>query len=137
MTTLLATLLSAVLTSSAPAAAAPVSVASGDWTNIPLVRQAGALRPSGDTMDLIEKAAFGECAKPGLSRRRAEVSIPFLIRFTPAGQVEQVVIHNIDCPAIEQAAGGAIFQLATDGEYKPTGENLERWYRGTLSISMR
>jgi hypothetical protein len=137
MKTLLVPLLSIALAFPAALAAAPVSVAGGDWSNIPLVHQTQKLRISADTIDRIEQAAFGECAKPGQSKRRADVTVPFLIRFTPTGEVEQVVVHRVDCPAIEQVAGGAVYQLAADGEYKPTGENAERWYRGVLSISLR
>jgi hypothetical protein len=137
MMTLLISLLSTTLALPAATATAPVSVAGGDWSNIPYARQTNKLRPSTDTMDQIEAALFGECAKPGQSKTRAEINIPFLIRFTPEGGVQQVVVHRIDCPAIERVAGGTIYRLATDGEYKPTGENPEGWYRGALNISMR
>ena len=108
MLTLLVPLLSTALASPAATTTAPVSVAGGDWSNIPYVFQTETMRPSRDTIDRIEAAAFGECAKPGQSKRRAEVNVPFLIRFSPTGAVEQVVVHRIDCPAIEQVAGGAV-----------------------------
>lgn len=123
---------------SAPVAAtgSQVSTADGDWSNIPLVRDRGSLRFAPDTFDAIEAAAVGECAKPGQSKRNVNVAVPFLIRFTPQGGVGQVVVKNISCPAIEQAVGGAILQMAKDGAYVPTGENQEHWYRGEINITM-
>ena len=124
--------------SSIPALAnSPVSVASGDWSNIPFIRQSGSLRLSDAVIDKIETAAIGECALPGQSERHVRLTIPFMVQFTPAGAVQQVVVKRLNCPAIEQAAGGALLQLAKDGEYRPTGENSEGWYRGELSITSR
>ena len=124
--------------SSIPAFAnSPVSVAGGDWSNIPLLRQAGSLRLSDAVIDKIETAAIGECALPGQTERHVRLTIPFMIQFSQAGAVQQVVVKRLNCPAIEQAAGGAVLQLAKDGEYQPTGENSEGWYRGEIHISSR
>lgn len=122
------------LSSQASLASSQVSVASGDWSNIPLVRNQGTLRISTEAVEQIEAAAFGECAKPGQSDRHLKLTIPFLIRFSPQGSVEQVVVRRMNCPRIEQVAGGAVLQIARDGGYRPTGENLEHWYRGEINI---
>ena len=127
--------LSALL--AAPALSSPVSVAGGDWSNIPLARTAGLNRVSTDVIDRIEAAAIGECRLPGQSKRHVKLSIPFIIQFSPSGDVEQVVVQRLNCPAIEQAAGGAILTLAQKGEYRPTGENLEHWYRGQINFESR
>ena len=121
----------------APAQGSPVSVAGGDWSNSPAARTAGLHRVSTDVIEQIEAAAVGECKLPGQSKRHVRLSIPFLIQFSPSGAVEQVVVQRLNCPAIEQAAGGAILTLAQKGEYKPTGENLEHWYRGEFSLVSR
>ena len=127
--------LSALL--AAPAQTAPVSVAGGDWSNIPMARTAGVHRVSTDVIEQIEAAALGECQIPGQSKRRVKLSVPFIIQFSPSGAVEQVVVQRLNCPAIEQAAGGAILTLAQKGEYQPTGENLERWYRSEIAFESR
>ncbi len=121
----------------ASANASPVSVAGGDWSNIPLAKTAGLHRVSTDVIERIEAAAIGECQLPGQSKRKVELNIPFIILFSPTGAVEQVVVKRLNCPTIEQAAGGAILTMAQKGEYQPTGENLERWYRGEISFVSR
>jgi len=126
----------AVVTGDVSAAGSQVSVAGGDWSNIPLVKRSSNLRISDDLISKIETAAFGECSKPGQSKSRLDMNIPFLVRFTPDGRVEEVVVRRLDCPTIEQAAGGAVLQLARAGEYRPTGENLAGWYRGEITISV-
>jgi hypothetical protein len=124
--------------SSIPALAnSPVSVAGGDWSNIPFIRQSGSLRLSDAVIDKIETAAVGECHLPGQSEKRVRLTIPFMVQFSPDGAVQQVIVKQLNCPAIEQAAGGALLQLARQGEYRPTGENTEGWYRGEISISSR
>jgi len=102
-----------------------------------LARTAGVHRVSNDVIEQIETAAVDVCQLPGQSKRHVELSIPFLIQFSPSGEVAQVVVHRLNCPAIEQAAGGAILTLAQKGEYRPTGENIEHWYRGEFSFVSR
>ena len=125
----------AALSSSAAFTATPVSVAGGDWSNIPYVQQKGLLRVSTDVIEQIEQAAIGECAIAGQSKRHVDLTIPFMIKFSPAGAVEQVVVRRVDCPTIEQAVGSAVLTMAKGGEYQPTGENREGWYRGDISFN--
>lgn len=121
----------------APAYSTPVSVAGGDWSNIPLARTAGTHRVATEVIEQIEAAAIGECQLPGQSKRQVKLTIPFIIQFSPSGEVQQVVVQRLNCPTIEQAAGGAILTMAQLGEYRPTGENLEHWYRGEISFESR
>ena len=129
-------MLLAALSGEVPATNSQVSVAGGDWSNIPLVKRSSNLRISDDLITKIETAAFGECAKPGQSKKRLNMNIPFLVQFLPDGGVEHVVVKRLDCPTIEQAAGGAVLQMARAGEYRPTGENTAGWYRGEITISL-
>ena len=112
-------------------------MAGGDWSNIPVARAAGLHRVSSDVIAQIEAAAVDECKLPGQSKSYVKLSIPFLIQFSPSGEVEQVVVHRLNCPGVEQAVGGAILTLAEKGEYRPTGENLEHWYRGEFRFVSR
>jgi len=127
----------AALSASASGAAIPVSVAGGDWSNIPRVHQAGKMRVSTRVIERIEQAAIGECALAGQSKRHVELTLPFMVRFSPAGAVEQIVVRRLDCPAIEHAVGGAVLTMANGGEYRPTGENVAGWYRGDISFTSR
>ena len=127
----------AAISTSAALAAIPVSVAGGDWSNIPRVQQKGLMRVSTDSIEQIHAAAIGECALPGQSKRYVDLTIPFMIKFSPTGQLQQVVVKRLNCPTIEQVAGRAVLTMAEGGEYRPTGENLEGWYLGEISFVSR
>ncbi|QDP18804.1 hypothetical protein [Sphingomonas xanthus] len=125
-------------TSASMALASPqVSTAGGDWSNIPLIKTQGSLRISTEAIDQIEAAAAGPCARSGLSKKHVELTMPFLVKFSSQGAVERVVVREMQCAAIEQVIGGAVLQLAKAGEYRPTGENIEGWYRGEIALSLQ
>ena len=115
-----------------------VQVGQGDWSSVPAIHARGQIR-LGDTMlaRLHELGAQQVCNVPGLSRRLVDLTVPFVIRFTPQGDVEQIVVRNTGCPQLESIVGGAVLQMARAGEYRPTGENQERWYRSELSFVSR
>lgn len=118
-------------------AAEPVSVASGDWSDIPAIGKRGGSVVHNAVAVQIADALAGECLAPGARKDRLAVRIPFLVEFTPTGQVKQVVVQNINCPRAEAALGGAVLQLAKQGEYRPTGENQVGWYRGDFELTQR
>ena len=126
--------LSALIAAASPAI--PVSVASGDWSNIPYAQQRGSLRVSTRTIEKFEAALMGEC-NAAAANGRLELTVPFLIRFGRDGSVQQVVVRRLDCPSAESLVGGAILQMARSGEFRPTGENLTGWYRGQFSLDSR
>ena len=130
-------LIATAISAPATATSTQVSTAGGDWSNIPLVKNSGSHRISPDAVSQMEAAAEGECAQPGRSTKLVKINVPFLIQFSADGAVEHVVVKNINCPAIEKVAGGAVLQLAKEGAYQPTGENVENWYRGELNITSR
>ena len=115
-----------------------VQVGQGDWSSVPAIQARGQLR-LGDTMlaRLHDLGAQQVCNVRGLSRRLVDLTVPFVIRFTPQGEVEQIVVRNTGCPQLESIVAGAVLQMARAGEYRPTGENLERWYRSELSFVSR
>ena len=118
-----------------PLGAQQVSVATGDWSNIPVVQSRGAYRISPRAVDDIAAGASNhQCPAIG-NERHLSMSVPFLVEFTAAGAVNQVVVRNLGCPKVESALGGAILQLAKSGEYKPTGVNIVGWYRGQFELS--
>jgi len=127
----------AALAGSAALAATPISVAGGDWSDIPRIEQAGKLRISDSSIEQMEAAAIGECKLRGQTERHVDLTIPFLVRFSQAGELQQVVVRRMNCPTIERVAGSALLTMAQGGEYRPTGENLEGWYRGEISFVSR
>lgn len=120
-----------------PAAAQQVSVASGDWSNIPEIEQRGMSRISVRAVDAITKAVeAGGC--PAAARPKGvALSIPFLVEFAPSGEVRHIVLQNMSCPEVESLVGGALLQLAKEREYRATGENALGWYRGQFALEVR
>jgi hypothetical protein len=126
--------LAAVLAAS-PLAAEQVSVAEGDWSAIPMVYSRGDLRMSDRSLNqLTEAVALNKCTSVG-TEKHMSLSVPFLLEFSPRGEVQQVVVRRIDCPAVEVVLGGALLQLAKSGEYQPTGQNQAGWYRGVFEFT--
>jgi len=114
-----------------------VSVASGDWSNIPPVGQFGDLLISDQFADKLTSAvATNNCASAG-TPKHVNVAVPFLVQFTPQGQLERVVVHRIDCPAVETIVGSVVVNMTKAGNYRPTGKNLEGWYLGQFEFESR
>lgn len=127
-----------LLAASATAGAQSVEVASGNWSNIPVAVARGQMRMTGEMMERMHQlAAQSSCEVRGFTRTNIEMTVPFLIRFTPDGTVERVVVRRLGCPQLESMLGSIVLQLAQAGEYRPTGENEERWYRSELSFVSR
>jgi hypothetical protein len=114
-----------------------VSVASGDWGNIPAIAQVGDLQISDQFANqLISAVAANNCASAG-TPKHVNVAVPFLVQFTPQGQLERVVVHRIDCPAVEMIVGSVVLNMAKAGNYRPTGKNIEGWYLGRFEFESR
>jgi hypothetical protein len=130
-------IMAALLFGAAPAAAQSVEVAEGDWSQIPEIERAGDQRMSGDAFGqaarLLERGGACEQSKS----RKIDMTVPFIMEFSPEGSVKRIIIRRLGCPQLEALMGGVVKQLALAGEYKPTGENLANWYRSEISFSIR
>ncbi|HEY0111614.1 MAG TPA: hypothetical protein VGB59_00525 [Allosphingosinicella sp.] len=112
-----------------------VEVGTGDWSSVPYARETGKLMAGAETVGRIEAALErGRCSLPGLSRRRLDLSVPFLLHFQGNGELTRVVVRKLQCPEAESVIASAVLELAKSGEYRPTGENQTGWYRGELSF---
>jgi hypothetical protein len=119
------------------AADANVSVASGDWSDVPALMQTGDLQISDKFADQLASAVgTNGCATAG-TPKHVNVSMPFLIQYTPQGGVQRVVVHRINCPAVETIVGSVVLRMAQHGDYRPTGYNREGWYRGQFEFESR
>ena len=128
----------AALMMAAAPLAAQVSVAGGNWDNIPAIDAKGEYQISTDTMERLATLAEEKvCDVPGFKRNRINLTVPFLIQFDAQKTVQRVVIARLGCTQLEQLLGGAALQLTREGEYAPTGENQTGWYRSELSLSLR
>lgn len=119
-----------------PIAAQQVSVAGGDWNNIPLVISRGQVAAAPRVIDDIATAAVSNrCTNVARDARHVNLSVPFLIEFAGNRDVQQIVVQSIGCPKVEALVGGTLWQMAKEGEYRPTGENQVGWYRGQFEVS--
>ena len=129
-----AAIIALALASTAATPTVPVSVASGDWSNIPYAQQRGLKRVSTSSIEKLELALTKDCKNAIGAARQLELKVPFLIRFGADGSVQEVVLQRLNCPSAEAVLGGAVLQLARSGEYQPTGEYVTGWYRGDFSL---
>ena len=130
-------LLALALAFTEPAAAPQLSVATGDWSNIPLARKKGLQDFGMFAMTEVDAALTTKCTKRDRRNQPVEVAVPFLIEFAADRSVKRVVVQKLDCPAAETIIGSAVLQLAKNGEYQPTGENQTGWYRGEFAFYSR
>ncbi len=123
---------------SVPAAAQTVLTAEGDWSGIPRMEFGTRSTLDSDVVDGVHRLVkTGECQLNGVSRRSIDMRVPFLIRFSSGGFVDQVVVRKLGCAKAESILGGAILEMAKAGSFRPTGQNTTGWYRSELSFSYK
>ena len=127
--------LAAALLCSAAAGAQTVDVGTGNWDRFPNAERSGRFFLNDSTIDAIEALGReGACQVPGLSRGGVNIDVPFVIRFTPAGQVERIVLRDMGCPQLERLLAVPLQGMAQAGEFRPTGG--AGWHRSTIQFSI-
>ena len=118
------------------AASAPnvsVIAATGDWSQLPEIRDNGTDHQSKNLMlALNDIATKHECAIPGFKGDRLDFNMSFAALFDADGTPRQIVIPKLNCPKAEAMIGGALKEMIVSGDYKPSGAG--GWYRGDLSF---
>ena len=113
-----------------------VEVATGDWSQLPLLKFQGYDNLSSAVMTkLYEIRRQKRCQLPGLSSTQIELSVSFAAQFSPDGQLKRLLLPQLDCPEAEAWIGGTLVKSLQHGDFRPTGRNPEGWYRGDLSFS--
>ena len=129
----------ALLLTPVPATAASVETANGDWSKLPALQHRGYDHLSTRMMQkLFEISSEGKCVLPGRSgrlKKELNLSLSFAAQFQPDGTLTRVILPKLNCPEGEGVIGGAILEMTQGGDYKPTGKNLDGWYRGQFSFS--
>jgi len=129
----------ALLLAPVPATAASVETANGDWSKLPALQHRGYDHLSTRMMQkLFEISSEGKCVLPGRSgrlKKELNLSLSFAAQFQPDGTLTRVILPKLNCPEGEGVIGGAILEMTQGGDYKPTGKNLDGWYRGQFSFS--
>ena len=126
----------ALLITAVPAASATrVEVADGNWSFLPLMKQRGNDHLNNDALARINEIVLDrECTLPGQQGPNYDVKLSFAAHFTAQGALDRLVMNKLNCPEIEGLLGGVLLEMIQAGDYKPTGQNPEGWYRGELSF---
>jgi hypothetical protein len=118
-----------------PSAAQTLKSAEGDWSGLPALVMTDDEIISGEVPEALQRlVTSGECSLRGVSKRKVDMTVPFLVRFSAANEVEEVVVRKLGCAKAESILGSAIVNMAKGGALKPTGENSTGWYRSELSF---
>jgi hypothetical protein len=129
-------LTAALLLAAAPAAAQTVETASGDWSNIPEMRQQVNTPVDADAVAAIsEMVDRGECVIAGQRRGNLDMTVPFLVQFTASGSIGRLVIHSMGCARAEGILAGAVMRLVEHGSFQPVGGRREGWFRGQVGFA--
>jgi hypothetical protein len=130
-------LLGALLAAMAvPASAQKVEVAEGDWSKLPLLKSSRQIGLSSDVVDKIHGLVIsGQCKIPNVSKRRIDMTVPFLVRFDANGGVEHVVVRKLGCDKAEGILAAVVLDWAKYGMIRSTAVDGEGWYRSEISFS--
>ena len=121
----------------APVFAQNISSGEGDWSNIPELRKNRIVELSSGAQNMIEKVlAQGKCKVVG-DKDRVNLTMPFLVEFTPDNRVVSIMVKRIGCPEVESIAASTALHAAQAGAIKPNGDNEAGWYRGEVSYILR
>jgi hypothetical protein len=129
-------LAAALLLAAAPAMAQTIETGSGDWTNVPQMRQ-----HYGSSVDPYAVAAIseligrGECVIPGQRRGNLDMHVPFLVEFDARGAINRLVIRPLGCARAEGVLAGALLRMVQQGVFEPAGGRREGWFRGEVGFA--
>jgi hypothetical protein len=128
--------LAGLLFAAAQGPAATLEVATGDWSNIPYAESrnfTNIVSPEavGRLHDIMAK---GECVIPGQSKKRLNITVPFLMHYGSDGKIDRLVLRKLGCTEVESVLGSALIRLAEKHQYKATGKNDAGWYRSEFSL---
>lgn len=113
-----------------------VETADGDWSNLPRLQARGYDHFNSDFMVRLHQiASQGQCRLPGYSGNRLDLRLSFAAQFDRGGSLNRIVIPKLNCPEAEGLIGGALLEMMSGGDYRPTGKNPDGWYRGEFSFS--
>ena len=116
-------------------AATTVETGTGDWSNIPEMRQMVDSIDSDTVAAIHEMIESGECTIPGQRAGKLDMTVPFLIQINAQGEIDRLVIEKFGCEKAEGVLAGALLKLIERGGYKPRGGKHEGWYRSFVSFA--
>ena len=125
----------ALLLGSASASAATIEVGTGDWSNIPEMRQMVDSIDSNTVAAIHEAIESGECVIEGQREGDLDMTVPFLVQFDKNGTVQRLVIEKMGCAKAEGILAGALLKLIDRGGFRPVGGMHEGWFRSQVSFA--
>jgi hypothetical protein len=119
-----------------PVAAQKVQVADGDWRGLPLMKVSKYQAMAPDVAEQLHKlVSSGQCELQGVSRKRVNMVVPYLVRFSADGSIQEVVLKKLGCPKAEGILARVVLKWAQNGTIGSTGVNTEGWYRSEINFS--
>jgi hypothetical protein len=119
-----------------PASAVTVQTASGDWSYLPKLRQQDSFHLNEKMQaKLFEIAQSNRCASLPLKQGRLDFSITFATQYAPDGNLQRLILPQLNCPDAEGVISGAVLEMIRGGDYSPSGNSPEGWYQGGLRFS--
>ena len=125
----------ALLLGSASASAATIEVGTGDWSNIPEMRQLVDSIDSNTVAAIHETIESGECKIEGQREGDLDMTVPFLVQFDANGSVQRLVIEKMGCAKAEGILAGALLKLIDRGGFRPVGGMQQGWFRSQVSFA--
>jgi hypothetical protein len=125
----------ALMIGSAAMAAPTVEVGTGDWDNVPEMRQMVDSIDSDTVAAIHEMIENGECTIDGQRAGKLDMSVPFLIQIDEHGQISRVILQKFGCDKAEGVLAGALLRVLERGGYKLRGGKHEGWYRSHVSFA--
>jgi hypothetical protein len=125
----------ALLLGSAQVSATTVEVGSGDWSNIPEMRQMVDSIDSNTVAAIHETIETGECVIAGQRKGDLDMTVPFLVRFAADGTVDRLVLEKMGCAKAEGILAGALLKLIGRHSFRPVGGMHEGWFRSEVSFA--
>jgi hypothetical protein len=125
----------ALLLGSASASAATIEVGTGDWSNIPEMRQLVDSIDSNTVAAIHETIESGECVIAGQREGDLDMTAPFLVQFDASGNLQRLVIEKMGCAKAEGILAGALLKLIERGGVRPVGGMQEGWFRSQVSFA--
>ena len=124
-----------LLMASTSVAAMEVETATGDWSEIPLLKTRGYSLNDHVVGRIHELVESGACKIEGQSKRKLDMTVPFLVHYSKQGEPDRLVLNKIGCAEAEGVIGGALVVMVNQGNFRSTGLNQTGWYRSQVSFS--
>lgn len=122
----------------AASAPPPISViaGTGDWSNLPQIRDNGSDHVSKNLMMALNDIATShQCPLPGYDGAKFNFSMSFAALFNADGDPLQIVIPKLNCPRAEAVIGGTLQEMLQGGDYRPASKGTA-WYQGVISFDI-